>query len=197
MTDVTGVRARPGGRVTLRFTGTGYRALPKPSRYEIWSDRLLGDATAGVSVVVLIVCGGLAAYLWQEDAKPVAAGLGVICVPCVILLLARAAVEIAGHLFLVVALVGAVILAPFLVFPGVRRWARGWWGRKPSGSHVDRTIGVTDLELSSVKRDGRTVTVVVLIDGDPVAYTAHENDGDALEREFHAMLSRPATGVGP
>jgi hypothetical protein len=197
MTDVTGVRARPGGRVTLRFTGTGYRALPKPSRYEIWADRLLGDATAGVSVIVLIVCGGLAAYLWQEDAKPVAAGLGVICAPCVILLLARAAVEIVGHLFLVVAVVGAVILAPFLVFPGVRRRAKAWWGRKPSESHVDRMIRATDLEPVSVERDGRTVTVVVLIDGDRVAYTAHEKDGDALEREFRDMLSRPAAGVGP
>ena len=42
MTDVTGVRARPGGRVTLRFTGTGYRALPQPAGTQV----RVGGATA-------------------------------------------------------------------------------------------------------------------------------------------------------
>jgi hypothetical protein len=100
MTDVAGVRASPGGRVTLRFTGTGYRALPHPPR---------------------------------------------------------------------------------------------------SGSHLDRRIPVTDPEPVSVDRDGRTVTVLVLVDGDPIRYRARGSDGDALEREFRTMLSapRPATGVGP
>jgi hypothetical protein len=197
MTDVTGVRARPGGRVTLRFTGTGYRALPQPKRLEIWGDRLLGDATTGISLVVLIVFGGLAAYLWQEDAKPVSVLLLVICVPCLLVLLARAAIESVGWLFLGAALVGAVLFAPLLLFPHFRQRAKRWWNRKPAGSHLDKRIRVTDLEPVSVERNGTAVTVTVLIDGARIRYTAR--DGDALEREFHAMLSTtgPATGVGP
>jgi hypothetical protein len=195
MTDVTGVRARPGGRVTLRFTGTGYRALPQPARHEVWGDRLLGDATAGISVLVLIVLGVLASYLWQEDAKPVAAGLGILCVPFLLLLLARAAVEAVGWLFLAAAVVGAVLFAPLLVLPGFRRQVKEWWTRKPAESHVDKRIRVTDVHPVSVERKGRGVTVTVLIDGDLVRYEAE--DGDALEREFQAMLSGPATRVGP
>ncbi len=195
MTDVTGVRARPGGRVTLRFTGTGYRALPQPKRLEIWGDRLLGDATTGISLVVLIVFGGLAAYLWQEDAKPVSVLLLVICVPCLLVLLARAAIESVGWLFLAAALVGAVLFAPLLLFPGVRQQAKRWWKRKPAESHLDKRIRVTDLEPVSVERNGTAVTVTVLIDGARIRYTAR--DGDALEREFRAMLSTtgPAAGV--
>jgi hypothetical protein len=191
MTDVTGVRARPGGRVTLRFTGTGYRALPQPNRLEIWGDRLLGDASTGISLVVLIVFGGLAAYLWQEDAKPVSVMLLVICVPCVLVLLVRAAVESVGWLFLAAAVAGAVLFFPLLVFPGIRKKAKEWWTRKPTESHVGKRIRVTDLEPVAVERNGRAVTVTVLVDGARIRYTAR--DGDALEREFRAMLS----GVGP
>ncbi|GAA0953766.1 hypothetical protein Vau01_107760 [Virgisporangium aurantiacum] len=181
--------------MTLRFTGTGYRALPQPKRLEIWGDRLLGDATTGISLIVLIVFGGLAAYLWQEDAKPVSVLLLVICVPCLLVLLARAAIESVGWLFLAAAVVGAVLFAPLLLFPGARRWATQWWKKKPAESHLDKRIRVTDLEPVSVERNGRAVTVTVLIDGARIRYTAR--DGDALEREFRAMLSRPATGVGP
>jgi hypothetical protein len=199
MTDVTGVQARPGGQVTLRFTETGYRALPRPTKAEAWGDRLLGDATAGISVVVLIVLGVAAGHLWRADVKPVAIGLLVLCAPCVLVLLARAAAEIVGHLYLLGALVGAVVLAPLLVFPAFRRRARRWWKGEPAGSHVDSQIAATRVEPVSVKRDGDSVTVTVLVDDDAIRYTATGAQGEALEREFHAMLSapRPATGIGP
>jgi hypothetical protein len=197
MGDVTGVRARPGGRVTLRFTDSGFRAVARPQGpVGKVVDRLLGDLGCGLCLLVVVLAGGVAAHLWETGDTGVALVLATVAAPCAVVVLTRVVVEIVGHAVFVVGLVGAVLLAPLLLFPGVRAWARAWWKKEPS--RLDRLIPVSAVEPVKVTRDGRTVTVTVLVDGRPVAYSARDGAGDSLDREFRAMLSArgTATGIG-
>jgi hypothetical protein len=197
MGDVTGVRARPGGTVTLRFTDTGFRAVARP-RGSVGRvvDALLGDAGCAVSLLVAVLAGGFAVHQAERGQIGAALVLGSLAAPFAVVVLTRLVVEAVGHAVLVVAVVGAVLLSPLLLlFPGMRRRVTAWWKREAPASLLGRHIGVEEIEPVSVTRDGPTVTVVLLVAGQRVRYRA----GVALEREFRTLLSapRPTTRVGP
>ncbi|GAA1031935.1 hypothetical protein GCM10009557_28770 [Virgisporangium ochraceum] len=187
--------------MTLRFTDAGFRAVPRPQgAWGRFLDVALGDAACAVSLAVAVVAGGFAAHQAENDQFEIAAMLGLVAAPFALVVLTRVVVEVVGHAVLLVMFLGAVLFSPLLLFPGVRRRARRWWKKEPTGPlNLDRLIPVCDLEPVSVDRTGRRVTVTVLVDGRPVAYEARDGAGERLEGEFRALLSapRPATGVGP
>lgn len=178
--------------MTLRFNDDSYRAIPHPKRTENLLDLVLGDASVGISVVVVLVLGGIAASRYVDGSRGVGITLALIAVPFAVVLLIRAAVEGAAHVAFIVAVGAALLLCPLLLVPAVRRWAKRWWKREPAASHVNRRIFATDVEPVSVSRDA----VVVLVGDQRIRYTA--SDGDALEREFRTMLKgSAAAGIGP
>jgi uncharacterized membrane protein YgdD (TMEM256/DUF423 family) len=200
MNDVTGVRAKPGGRVTLRFTGNGFRAVPRPrSTAGRMADALLCDAGCAVSLLVAVLAGAFAAHRWETGETEAALVLAAVAAPFAVVVVTRVVIEAVGHAVLLLVVAGAVLFSPLLLFPGVRRRARAWWKRDtPSGKGLlDRHIFVDEIEPVSVTRDGSTVTVVLMVGEHRARYRS--SDGDALEGEFRALLSapRPATGVGP
>lgn len=193
MGDVTGVRAKPGGAVTLRFTENGFRAVPRPQGAGgRFLDVVLGDVFCAVSLVVAAFAGSFASYRWGEGEVEVALVFGVLAAPFALVVLTRVVVEVVGHAAFLLMVVGMMLL---LLVPWTRRRAKAWWRKKPPASLLDRHIFVEEVEPASVTRDGSTVTVVLEVAGQRVRYRA----GDALEREFRALLSapRPTTGVGP
>lgn len=190
MGDITGVRARPGGRVTLRFSDDSYRALPYPKRTEKALDLVLGDGAVGVSVLVFLLLGGFATYQWTEGHHALAGTLAAVVAPFAVILLIRAVVEIAAHAALVLVLAAVVVLSPLLLIPRVRATAKRWWKREPKEALLNKRIRATEVE--AFEPDGKGVAVT--LKGQRVRYTA--DDGKALEREFRAMMSA-APGVGP
>jgi hypothetical protein len=97
MGDVTGVRAKPGGAVTLRFTDTGFRAVPRPrGAMGRVVDAVLGDAFCAVSLVVAAFAGSFASYRWGEGETEVALVFGVLAVPFALVVLTRVVVEVVG-----------------------------------------------------------------------------------------------------
>jgi hypothetical protein len=143
-----------------------------------------------VSVVAVLLLGGIAVSQIVDGSRPLGVTLAVVAAPFAIVLLVRAAVEGAAQVVFILAVGAAVLLSPLLLIPSVRHRAKRWWKKEPAASYVGRRIYASEVEPVSVSREA----VVVLVGGRRIRYTARE--GDALEREFRQMFSA-AAGVGP
>lgn len=185
MTSIGEIHARPGGSVVLHFDEAGYR--PQPRRGPVsW---LLDDAGCALSVVLMVGFGGAAIYAQDAGLTSLTIALAVVAAPWTLVVTVRLVGEAIGGLAGYLMLAGMVLLLPFMVFPGVRRWARRRW-RAPAVRVRDPGARVPAGKVISarVHHDGDAVTVVVDVGGEVVAYTGHGVAGVAVEREFRRLL---------
>lgn len=186
MTRVTGVRAEPGGPVTLHFTEDGYRER----RADVigW---LLDDPGCFTSLLVAAGCGIGAVYAYEYDQTVLAIVLAVLAIPGALVVLVRVLAEVAAELvgYLMIGVI--VLMSPLLVFPAMRRRARAWFrgSDKPTEPSRSERIPAAEVTDAEVRRDGATVTVLLKVRDKRVRYQATGTAGERLEREIRTLLA--------
>jgi hypothetical protein len=215
MAEIERVRARPGGRVTLRLDVRGHttRPLSVHSRVEPvfrWTGTaaLIGFFPSFVPV-------------WWANARGLEGGEALPCflpvAVCLAALLLTGLYHGAGEILATLALhalpVLLVVCFPLLLLPRVRRWARraadsreraatAAGGRRADGFREPvRLSQISSARLT--QRGGRVTVTLDHLDGSAVGYSARGRDGEYLRAVFREHLDgrfpeeEPAAGTGP
>jgi hypothetical protein len=184
--SVTGVRAQPGGRVTLHFDQAGYRVVRQPGRLDL----LLGDAGCVISLVLALLFGTGAGFAASRGYLALAIVLGVLALPWTLVVLARLFIailaEVAGYALLAL----WVILLPLLAFPGVRRWLRARRAARSAGPGpaAHGYVPADSVTTARIQHEADLVTVLVQRGDDAVRYQAAAGPGRQLEHHFRTVL---------
>jgi len=187
-TKVSGVRAEPGGPVTITFTGGGLAVAPETrgARVARRAGWLVGVPGALLFLVVAVAAaaagGSLSGHHGVQDAAYDVFFAALACIA--IVLLVHAAEEALGYAVLAV----AVIALPLLLVPGFRRWVgRGLRGA-PAPDRPRNWIAPGRLGAVRVDRQGRAVAAQVsYLDGQQIRYLARGRSGRQLATEFERL----------
>ncbi|KAA2262985.1 hypothetical protein F0L68_11025 [Solihabitans fulvus] len=190
MTEVSGVRATPGGRVRLVFQPGGFNIL-RDSRFS-WLRSLDEDWIGGLALLGAIGLGIGAAAAAHAGLRPLAIALGVLVIPFVVVLLVFLVLKAIESLVGWIVLIGLIILFPLLLFPGVRQWAGKHWDGKPAARRLDWPRE----RIASTRRalDASGLAVQVLgADGATLVLRAGGEAARQLDTEFARLLGGPAS----
>ncbi|WP_152626448.1 hypothetical protein [Streptacidiphilus carbonis] len=198
MREIQGVRAEPGGPVTMEFDGEWFRARPR-RRGAAFRERWLDDGAIAIAMVVFFAGLGLT---WLTVAKMhVPYALTAACGWTALAALLYAAIASMftypenwiGGLLLVPMLVIGLIALPFLLIPGFRRLLVRVFirpqGARPDGS---RPGWLSPAQLNGVWYEqldpaGGCRVTIRQHDGTVVRYTAHGAAGPELHTRFEGL----------
>lgn len=199
MYEIKGVRATPGGRISLRFHEHGFAVKPDRRGGRV-ADRLLGEEAGCVTALVLLASVGVFSLLRKVGAPDAALTacmwvfIAAVCYGALLALLHWTAGVVANAvLFLLV-----VISLPALLIPGYRRTVlRRWRG----GGAEAESGWVPGTALSGVwhHADPRVGTVVTVrqTDGSVTAYVPPPDRARDVYDRFDALLRRHHTAPAP
>ncbi|MER7466459.1 hypothetical protein [Streptomyces sp. NPDC097981] len=192
MYEIEGVRATPGGRISLQFHDHGFAVKPDRRGGRV-ADKLLGEEAGCVTALVLLVSVGLFSLLRKAGAPDAAVTaclwvfIAAVCYGALLALLHWTAGVFANVvLFLIV-----VVSLPGLLIPSyrrtvLRRWRGGGAETEPGWVPGSALAGVWH---QADPRVGAVVTVRQT-DGSVTAYVPPPDKARDLYDCFDALLRR-------